>query len=95
MEEYRPLSNSSQISECQTLVVAGGEKVLHPVFSRGQCKGVQSVRGPQLLTLDRWEAGGRAVASLLEDGVGVETGVLTMIIYLGFPHPPVKSAARP
>lgn len=68
---------------CRALVVAGGdgggEKVPHPVFSRGQCKGVQSGPGPQLLTLDRWEAGGRAVDSLLEDGVGVGTGVLTMI----------------
>lgn len=47
----------------------GGEKVFHPVFSRGQCKGVQSGRGPQLPTLDRWQDGVRAVASLLEDGV--------------------------
>lgn len=72
MEENRPLSTRSQTSGCKTLVVAGGdggEKEPHPVFSRGQCKGVQSGPGPQLPTLERWEGGERAVASL-EDGVG-------------------------
>lgn len=72
VEENRPLSTRSQTSGCKTLVVAGGdggEKVPHPVFARGQCKGVQNGPGPQLPTLERWEGRERAVASL-EDGVG-------------------------
>lgn len=78
MEENRPLSTRSQTSGCKNLVVAGGdgggEKGPHPIFSRGQCKGVQSGPGPQLPTLEIWESGGRALVSLPEDGVGAGAG---------------------
>lgn len=66
-----------------------------PIFSRGQCKGVQSGPGPQLLTLDRWEAGGRAMASLLEDGVRVGTeGCSLRFRCLGHPPPPRQTPSE-